>query len=88
MTNEAPVLIVGGGGAGLTASMLLSTLGINHILVSALPHTSLLPKAHVLNQRAMEIFEEVGVAGAHFGAKHPGRKHEGNWVVRRRYRQP
>ncbi len=63
MTNEAPVLIVGGGGAGLTASMLLSRLGINHILVSALPHTSLLPKAHVLNQRAMEIFEEVGVAG-------------------------
>ena len=63
MTNEAPVLIVGGGGAGLTASMLLSTFGINHILVSALPQTSLLPKAHVLNQRAMEIFEEVGVAG-------------------------
>ena len=62
VANEAPVLIVGGGGAGLTASMLLSTLGINHILVSALPHTSLLPKAHVLNQRAMEIFEEVGVA--------------------------
>ncbi|MGO9701299.1 MAG: FAD-dependent monooxygenase [Xanthobacteraceae bacterium] len=63
MTNETPVFIAGGGGAGLTASMLLSTLGINHILVSALPHTSLLPKAHVLNQRAMEIFEEVGVAG-------------------------
>src|SRR5271166_5841940 len=62
MANEAPVLIVGGGGAGLTASMLLSTLGVDHILVSALPHTSLLPKAHVLNQRAMEIFEEVGVA--------------------------
>ena len=63
MTNEAPALIVGGGGAGLTASMLLSTLDVEHILVSALPHTSLLPKAHVLNQRAMEIFEEVGVAG-------------------------
>ncbi len=62
MKNEAPVLIVGGGGAGLTSSMLLSTLGVEHILVSALPHTSLLPKAHVLNQRAMEIFEEVGVA--------------------------
>ena len=63
MNNEASVLIAGGGGAGLTASMLLSTLGIDHVLVSAMPHTSLLPKAHVLNQRAMEIFEEVGVAG-------------------------
>lgn len=59
---SVPVLIVGGGGAGLTSSMLLSTLGVESMLVSALPHTSLLPKAHVLNQRAMEIFEEVGVA--------------------------
>ena len=62
MAVETPVLIVGGGGAGLTASMLLSKLEIRHILVSSLPHTSLLPKAHVLNQRTLEIFEEVGVA--------------------------
>lgn len=62
MTQEIPVLIIGGGGAGLTASMLLSNLGVRHILVSALPHTSALPKAHVLNQRTLEIFEEVGVA--------------------------
>ena len=62
MAIETPVLIVGGGGAGLTASMLLSKLEIRHILVSSLPHTSLLPKAHVLNQRTLEIFEEVGVA--------------------------
>lgn len=59
---EVPVLIVGGGGAGLTASMTLSTLGIESLLVSSLPGTSTLPKAHVLNQRAMEIFTEVGVA--------------------------
>lgn len=59
---EVPVLIVGGGGAGLTASMTLSTLGVESLLVSSLPHTSTLPKAHVLNQRAMEILTEVGVA--------------------------
>jgi 2,4-dichlorophenol 6-monooxygenase len=58
------VLVVGGGGAGLTASMLLSTLGVDHLLVSALPTTSDLPKAHVLNQRTMEILEDVGVAEA------------------------
>ncbi len=58
------VLIVGGGGAGLTASMLLSRLGVDHLLVSALPATSTLPKAHVLNQRAMEILEDAGVAQA------------------------
>src|SRR5271166_3123874 len=62
MTNETPVLIVGGGGAGLTCSMLLSTLGVEHLLVSALPGTSILPKAHVLNQRTMEILGDVGVA--------------------------
>jgi 2,4-dichlorophenol 6-monooxygenase len=59
---EVPVLIVGGGGAGLTASMTLSNLGVGSLLVSSLPRTSVLPKAHVLNQRSMEIFTEVGVA--------------------------
>lgn len=61
---EVPVLIVGGGGAGLASSMLLSRLGVKHLLVSALPTTSNLPKAHVLNQRTMEILAEVGVADA------------------------
>jgi 2,4-dichlorophenol 6-monooxygenase len=51
-----------GGGAGLTCSMLLSTLGVEHILVSALRGTSILPKAHVLNQRTMEILGDAGVA--------------------------
>ena len=60
--TNIPVLIVGGGGAGLTASALLSQLGIESLLVSALPTTSMLPKAHVVNQRAMEILTEVGVA--------------------------
>ena len=60
--EEVPVLIVGGGGAGLTASMLLAGLGVKTLLVSALPTTSDLPKAHVLNQRTMEILEDVGAA--------------------------
>lgn len=59
---EVPILIVGGGGAGLTASMLLSQLGVDSLLVNARPSTSDLPKAHVLNQRAMEILGDVGVA--------------------------
>ena len=59
---EVPVLIVGGGGAGLTASMLLSGLGVESLLVNSLPTTSILPKAHILNQRAMEIMGDAGVA--------------------------
>ena len=62
--EEVPVLIVGGGGAGLTASMLLTRQGVGHLLVSAAPRTSDLPKAHVLNQRAMEVLDDVGVASA------------------------
>ena len=64
MHEDYPVLIVGGGGAGLAASMLLARLGVDHLLVSARPETSDLPKAHVLNQRAMEILDDVGVADA------------------------
>jgi 2,4-dichlorophenol 6-monooxygenase len=60
--EDVDVLIVGGGGAGLTASMLLSKLGVDHLLVSALPTTSILPKAHVLNQRTMEILDDAGCA--------------------------
>jgi 2,4-dichlorophenol 6-monooxygenase len=64
ISEEVPVLIVGGGGAGLTASMLLARQGVEHLLVSARPQTSDLPKAHVLNQRAMEVLDDVGVAQA------------------------
>jgi 2,4-dichlorophenol 6-monooxygenase len=62
--ENVPVLIVGGGGAGLTASMLLARQGVEHLLVSARATTSDLPKAHVLNQRAMEVLDDVGVAEA------------------------
>ena len=68
--EEVPVLIVGGGGAGLTSSMLLARLGVEHLLVSARPQTSDLPKAHVLNQRAMEVLDDAGVAGAIARAQH------------------
>jgi 2,4-dichlorophenol 6-monooxygenase len=63
-TEDVPVLIVGGGGAGLTASMLLARQGVDHLLISARPGTSDLPKAHVLNLRAMEILGDCGVADA------------------------
>ncbi|MET8534265.1 FAD-dependent monooxygenase [Streptomyces sp. NPDC005065] len=59
---EVPVLIVGGGGAGLTASILLSRLGVESLLVTRYPSTTRLPRGHILNQRSMEIFADMGVA--------------------------
>ncbi len=78
MTSETtdrrvPVLVVGGGAAGLTASMLLSTYGVDHLLISALPTTSVLPKAHVLQQRAMEVLADVGCAADILAAGTPAR---------------
>ncbi|KRE31366.1 FAD-dependent monooxygenase [Agromyces sp. Soil535] len=59
---DVPVLIVGAGGAGLTASMLLSDLGVETLTISSALTTSALPKAHVIQQRAMEVFRHAGVA--------------------------
>lgn len=61
---DVPVLIVGGGAVGLSMSVFLSNLGIEHLLVERHPTTSILPKAHYLNQRTMEIFRQHGVADA------------------------
>lgn len=59
---EVPVLIVGGGGCGLSSSIFLSDLGIDHLLVERHATTSHLPKAHYINQRTMEVFRQHGVA--------------------------
>ncbi|MGW6174092.1 FAD-dependent monooxygenase [Arthrobacter sp. NPDC055138] len=60
--TEVPVLIVGAGGAGLTASMLFADLGIDSLTISSTASTSVLPKAHVINQRSMEVYRKLGVA--------------------------
>lgn len=59
---EVPVLIVGGGVVGMTASMILAKLGVESLLVTYHPTTSPHPRSHILNQRTMEIFSELGVA--------------------------
>jgi 2,4-dichlorophenol 6-monooxygenase len=58
---DVPVLIVGGGGCGLSASVFLSDHGIDHLLVERHASTATIPKAHYLNQRTMEIFRQHGV---------------------------
>lgn len=59
---EVPILIVGGGGCGLSSSIFLSDFGIEHLLVERHPGTSNAPKASYLNQRTLEIFRQHGFA--------------------------
>lgn len=59
---QTPVLICGGGGAGLSLSIFLAARGVDHVLVERHATTSHLPKAHYYNQRTMEIFREHGIA--------------------------
>jgi 2,4-dichlorophenol 6-monooxygenase len=60
--RHAPVLIIGGGPAGLTTSILLSSLGVKSLLVERRTGGSGLPKAHIISPRSMEILSQCGVA--------------------------
>ncbi|KIW56396.1 hypothetical protein PV05_05061 [Exophiala xenobiotica] len=59
---DVPVVIVGGGSCGLSLSIFLSNQGVQHVLFERHPSTSILPKAHIINQRTMEIFRQHGIA--------------------------
>ena len=54
--REIEVLIVGGGGAGLTAGLMLADLGVDYLLVERHPSTTIVPKAHIINPRTAEVF--------------------------------
>ena len=58
---EIPVLIVGGGPVGLTASLLLSQHGVQSLLVERHPGTAILPKARGINARTMEMYRQIGI---------------------------
>ncbi len=61
---SVPVLIVGGGGCGLSTSLFLSNLGIESLLIEKHTKPSPMPKARYLNQRTMEIFRQHKFADA------------------------
>lgn len=61
---HVPVLIVGGGGCGLSTSIFLSNLGVESLLIEKHQQQSPMPKARYLNQRTMEVFRQQGLADA------------------------
>ncbi|GHH71818.1 2,4-dichlorophenol 6-monooxygenase [Streptomyces sulfonofaciens] len=58
---ETDVLIVGSGPAGASAALFLSTLGVPNILITKYRWTANTPRAHITNQRTMEIFRDLGI---------------------------
>jgi 2,4-dichlorophenol 6-monooxygenase len=58
---ETDVLIVGSGPAGSAAALFLATLGVPNIMITKYRWTANTPRAHITNQRAMEIFRDLGI---------------------------
>ena len=58
---ETDVLIVGSGPAGSSMAALLSTYGIKNVIVTKFNWLARTPRAHITNQRAMEIFRDLGI---------------------------
>lgn len=80
--QDTQVAIIGGGPAGLTAGILLAKLGIDAQIYERRSTTSRLPRAHLLNQRTMEIFESIGVAEDIYALSPPqDRWHRVGWYT-------
>ena len=58
---ETDVLIVGSGPAGAASALLLSSLGVPNMMITKYRWTANTPRAHITNQRAMEIFRDMDI---------------------------
>ena len=55
------VVVIGSGPAGGGAALALATLGVEHMVVTKYRWTANTPRAHITNQRTMEVFRDLGI---------------------------
>ncbi|TQS46928.1 FAD-dependent oxidoreductase [Cryptosporangium phraense] len=58
---ETDVLVVGSGPAGGAAALLLSTYGVPNVVVTKYSRLADTPRAHITNQRTMEVLRDAGL---------------------------
>jgi 2,4-dichlorophenol 6-monooxygenase len=58
---ETDVLIVGSGPAGGAASLFLSSYGIDNVVLTRYRWTANTPRAHITNQRTVELMRDMGI---------------------------
>ncbi len=60
-TQEAPVVIAGGGLIGLSTAMFLAQRGVRSIAVERMTRPSTLPRAAFFHMRTFELFRQAGI---------------------------
>lgn len=58
---RVPVFVVGAGPAGLTTAALLAKYGVEVLAITRYPGTAHSPRAHITNQRTVEVFRDLGI---------------------------
>lgn len=69
---ETEVLVVGAGLAGASTALLLARSGIDTMLISRAPWVADSPRAHIVNQRTMEVMRAIGLEQACYDVATPG----------------
>jgi 2-polyprenyl-6-methoxyphenol hydroxylase-like FAD-dependent oxidoreductase len=58
---DSPILIIGAGPSGATTALHLARLGIKSLVISRHRGSANTPRAHIFNQRAMEVLRDAGL---------------------------